>query len=236
MAGGTPVALVDKTICEDLLIARFERPEGYAYRAGQWFRLTLETSEGAETRTFSHASAPADEYLELATRVSGSTFKQTLALMEPGDTATLAGPGGRLSLPEPAGRTVFLVGGVGITPVRGLLRDAAQRDRRFDDAVLIYGNRGPACAAYLDELMAMADRGVRTYPIYEAPPAEWEGETGFITEDMVARLVGDLTGRPFVVAGPPIMVSVMTAMLERLGIGPDRLTIESFGRPASVSA
>ena len=45
----------------DIVTVRLERPEGYGFSAGQWFRLTIPVEDGADVRTFSHASAPADE-------------------------------------------------------------------------------------------------------------------------------------------------------------------------------
>lgn len=227
---GTSVALIESSLCEDLLIARFERPAGYEYRAGQWLRLSIDTPVGSEVRTFSHASAPADPYIEFATRVSDSTFKQALARMRQGDRATLSGPGGKLSLAEDPGRTVFLAGGVGITPIRGLLRDAVQRGVYFEDAVLLYGNRSAQCVAYRDELEAMDSHGLRTVLVYEAPDPEWAGEIGFITAETIERVIGTTEGRPFMVAGPPIMVNVMTALLEQIGVPAALTTIEAFGR------
>lgn len=229
MVSGVRVALVEKSVCDDLVIARFERPEGYTFRAGQWFRLTIDTAEGPLVHTFSHASTPADPIIEFATRATASAYKQALLRMEPGEAGTLAGPGGRLTLPSPPDRTVFLVGGVGITPVRGLLRDAVQRSERFDDAVLIYGNRDQTCVAYLDELQAMAGNGVRTVSVFETANPDWTGDTGLITEKIVRREVGDIDDRLFVVAGPPLMVEVMKGLLGGMGVRPERTTVESFG-------
>lgn len=208
---------------------RFERPEGYEYRAGQWLRLTLQTATGPETKTFTHSSAPGDPELEITTRLSGSPFKQALAGLAEGDAVTIAGPGGRLALPEGASRVVFLVGGVGVTPARSLLRDAAQRGRRFDDALVIFGNRDESCAPYLDELSSLGDIGVRVVPVYESAGPEWAGERGLVTAEMVRRHVDPADGRPFVVAGPPVMVEAMEAVLDELGIDDTRRIIERFG-------
>ncbi len=50
------------------------------------------------------------------------------------------GPAGRLILPAGARRVTFLVGGVGVTPVRSMLRDAAHRAEPWEDAAVFYGN------------------------------------------------------------------------------------------------
>lgn len=215
----------------DVVMFRFSRPKGYEFKAGQWFRLTLETADGDETKTFSHSSAPQDDSIELTTRVSSSAFKQTLDALAPGDGVSISGPGGRLALPEGTTRAAFLVGGVGVTPVRSILREAVASGVVFDDAVLVYGNREPSCAPYLDEFVGMRNSGVRVVAVFESADSAWTGERGFITADLVSRHVDPSDGRPFMVAGPPPMVSVMQGVLDAIGVEPDRRLVEWFGRP-----
>jgi len=206
------------------------RPDGYRYAAGQWFRLELETASGAEAKTFSHASAPSDEWLEMATRQTGSPFKRALAGLRSGDKVTLMGPGGRLRLPGEQPRTLaFLVGGVGITPVRSMLRKAIASGETFTDTVVFYGDRDERCMTYLPELQAMADAGIRVVPVLEQPPSTWTGATGFITAELIARHVDLSDGRPVVVTGPPVMVDAMSEVLDTLEVAQDRRVVERFG-------
>ncbi len=205
------------------------RPEGYEFEPGQWFRLTLEADDGEQTRTFSHASAPGDPGLDMATRLSGSPFKQALRRLEAGDRVTIAGPGGRLGLPRPPARVVFLTGGVGITPVRSVLLDSALRGAAYEDALVVYGNREPACAPYLAELTGLASTGVRVVPVYEHPGSSWDGERGRIDAAMIRRHLSPAGSREFVVTGPPAMVNAMDAVLDELGVDVSRRIIERFG-------
>jgi ferredoxin-NADP reductase len=229
MAGGYEVAFLGVERCgTDIWSLRLERPGGYEFEAGQWFRLTLQTTDGPVAETFSHCSAPSDPYLELTTRRSGSPFKQALEGLSPGDRVRIAGPGGRLRVADDVGRVAFLIGGIGITPVRGILRDAASRNRHFDDALLLYGNRDETCVPFIGELSKLGGIGVRVVVAYEHPPLEWTGETGFITAEMVRRHMGADDGRPFVVAGPPAMVSAMEAVLDGLGVPAGRRMVERF--------
>jgi ferredoxin-NADP reductase len=229
MADGHTVALISQQACgADIRILRFERPSQYLFRPGQWFTLSLQTAEGVITETFSHCSAPGDPYLEMATRLSGSAFKQALAALANGDEVRIAGPGGRLALPKDTARVAFLVGGVGITPVRSMLRHAMQTGSAFTDALLVYGNRDESCAPFLDEFEAMASVGVRVVVCYERPSVGWEGESGFITQDTVRRHMDPGDGRLFVVTGPPVMVAAMESVLGNLAVPPERRLIERF--------
>jgi ferredoxin-NADP reductase len=233
------VTLAEKELCAGKIGQfRFSRPDGYAFEAGQWFRLTLGTTEGTQTATFSHASAPGDPLLEMATRMSGSAFKRALDAMEPGGSAVIAGPGGRLRLPEPDGQIVFLVGGVGITPVHSLLREAVARGRRFDGAVLIFGNRDESCVLYREELSGMAAQGVRLVEVLEEPLGSWDGETGLISPELVRRHVDTAESSVYMVTGPPVMVEAMERVLDSLGVADEARIVESFGaatRPAPQS-
>lgn len=211
---------------EETATVTLERPTGYRFSAGQWFRLTIPTPEGPQTRTLSHVSAPADDWIECTTRLSGSAFKQALTRLAPEAEVQISAPGGRLRLPE-AERVAILVGGVGITPVRSLLRDAVQVGRTFDDALLIYGNRDEACEPYVDEFEAMESHGVRLVRVLEHAPVGWAGEKGRITADLVRRYLTD-DGRPLLVTGPPAMVEAMQRVLDELEIERDRVTIETF--------
>lgn len=231
MPASYEITLLERHLCaDDVLHLVLERPDGYEFKAGQWFRLTLQTAEGPQTKTFSHASAPADPRVEMATRLSSSAFKRAMVDLVPGDTVTMLGPGGRFLLPEEADNVVFLVGGVGITPVRSVLRDMANRGRRFSDAVLVYGNRDESCEPFLDELSALRGLGLRIVRVLERPPAGWGGETGFITAEMVSRHAGAAGSGLYVIAGPPVMVTAMNQVLDELDVAVDRRLVESFGK------
>ena len=230
MSGRHEILLLGHEPCgKDVLTLRFSRPAGYDFAPGQWFTLTLETAEGKETKTFSHCSAPSDEYVEMTTRLSGSSFKKALASLCPGDHAVMMGPGGHLALDIDAERICFIVGGVGITPVRSILRDAAYHGRVFEDALLLYGNRDAACVPFAEEFERMADHGVRVVLCYEHPPEGWTGASGFITAELVREVLPQRVGIPFFAAGPPVMVSAMERVLDEIKVPDEMRHIERFG-------
>ena len=229
------VRLLGREPCgADILTLRLSRPEGYEFKAGQWFTLSIDTADGGETKTFSHCSGPSDDYLEMTTRLSSSSFKKALATMAPGARAHVAGPGGRLALAPDTDRVCFLVGGTGITPVRSILRDAMHNDRVFADALLLFGNRDDSCVPFAEEFEQMSSHGVRLELCFENPPAGWGGESGFITADIVRRHLDDVQTTPFFVAGPPLMVSSVERVLDDLRVPEPLRHIERFGPPVST--
>lgn len=220
--------------CGDIVMLQTTRPEDFSFFPGQWIRLGLRTQEAWSERTLSLASAPHDPLIEVATRLSDSEFKRALGALEIGDEVRVTGPGGRTRLDPEVKRIAFLVGGVGITPVRSYLRDALQSGHVFDDALLFYGNRGPDCVPFGEELHAMRDSGIRVVDVLEHAPQDWTGAQGFIGTALVAEHLPVDDGRPFFIAGPPVMVAAMETVLDSLGVEPERRVIERFGPAMST--
>lgn len=218
--------------CDDLLVIRLRKPPGYAFKAGQWFRVRLDTEAGEQTRVFSHAAAPADKELVLATRESESDFKRTLARVSDGESVGISASGGRLMLP--AGIPVtFLVGGVGITPVRSLVRDAIVRGVSMDGWSLFYGNRDFSCVPFASDLEAFERAGLRVIHVLEQEGGPPDSERGFITAAMIERHT-DSRAAHFLIAGPPAMVTAMRSVLDELEVPDDRRSVESFGPTTSA--
>jgi len=223
-----PTRLIDRAECgAEVVTLRFERPEGYDFVAGQYAQLQIQGPEGPISKPFTIAAAPGDDWLEFTTRLSPSIFKQTLARLEPADPAAVSLPAGRLVLPDSAKQLVFLVGGVGITPARSILRDAAQRSRDLE-ALVFYGNRDEGCIPYREELESWGTRGVRVIHVLEHVTHEWSGESGFITADVVRRNGMPEPGTTWIAAGPPVMVEAMERVLDELAIPAEERMIERF--------
>jgi ferredoxin-NADP reductase len=227
------VRVISVMRCDDLLGVRLSKPPGYSHAAGQWLRLTLGVDDAEDTRTFSIASAPYEDSLEIGTRASGSAYKRALSELQAGDRVDVTAPGGSLRMPEPPSSATFLVGGIGITPIRSILRDAVHGGVDLRGAVLIYGNVDDRCIPYEDELADWQAAGLKVVQVFERPPEGWRGETGFITADVVRRS-GPLGDRRFVVTGPPPMVAAMGAVLDQLHVSAGDRRVESFGRGVSA--
>jgi ferredoxin-NADP reductase len=218
-----------KAACERVTGFRFDKPEGYEFLPGQYFMLNLQTAEGPQRKPFSHASAPRDPFIEMATRLSGSAFKNALDSLVRGDVVTIEGPYGHLALPEGADHACFLAGGVGITPARSIIRDAEQR-RSGLRVRLFDGNHDQACIPYSGEFAEYAekDRRFQVVHVLEDPLPGWAGERGFITSELVRRYMDPLDRWHYLVTGPPAMVTAMQNVLEELSVPPDRISIERF--------
>ncbi len=205
------------------------KPEGYVFRPGQFFRLTIDTAEGEQSHYFSHADAPDDPATEFTTRLTGSAYKNALLALPIGAKVRFEGPMGRLGVPEGTTKVGFLTGGVGITPGRSIIRDAMLRTTGLD-IVLFYANRVPSCVPYGDEFRAYAaaDQNFRYIEVFEVPDPGWTGPVGYITANIVRDHVDVSGSRHWIVSGPPPMLSAMRRVVETLGIAPENVSYEAF--------
>src|ERR1700688_3179268 len=145
-----------KTLCAGTSAFYFAKPEGFEFEAGQFVNFTLlspgDTDQEGNTRALSIASAPHERNLMVAMRLRTTAFKRTLNSLPLGTELLLQRPYGSMTLPRNTARpAVLLAGGIGITPFRSLVWNAAESlsPRRI---LLFYSVRIPEEAAFLEEL------------------------------------------------------------------------------------
>ncbi|HXV29100.1 MAG TPA: FAD-dependent oxidoreductase [Sinorhizobium sp.] len=211
---------------------RLKKPEGFTYAAGQAIYVTLpgqkESDSKGRVRTFSIASAPQEPELVIATRMTESAFKDCLADLPAGSSVGIEGPYGDLTLDGHTRPAVFLAGGIGITPFRCLILDAVAHGLSCD-FILFYSNHSPADAAFLPELEQLARDNPRFRLVATmTDAADWQGERGYITREMIERHVGSIAKSTFYLAGPPAMVAAMEDMLIKAGVESRSIRAEMF--------
>ncbi|MGD9713729.1 MAG: FAD-dependent oxidoreductase [Thermomicrobiales bacterium] len=224
-------------IATDTMAFAFEKPTGFSFKAGQFGDFTLanppETDAKGNTRGFSIASAPYEDDLMVATRLRDTAFKRVLKTMPLGTAVAFDAPYGSLTLHSDASiPAVFLSGGIGVTPVRSIILQAAH-DKLPHNIVLFDSNRRPEDAAFLDELAEAQKRHpnftlVGTMTEMEKSSKTWSGETGFITKAMLMKSVNDLNLPIFYITGPRAMVAAMRKILEESGVKDDKIRTEEF--------
>lgn len=102
---------------------RFARPPELAFRAGQFVMVRVTVGANAMVRCYSITSAPETAgYLEIAVRNQGVVSRHLHETVRPGMTLEVNGPGGAFVYPAGDKPIVLLAGGIGITPLLGMLR------------------------------------------------------------------------------------------------------------------
>jgi len=226
-----------RTLCDGTTAYYFEKPEVFEFQAGQFANFTLLTLAEADlqgnTRALSIASAPHERNLMVAMRQRGTAFKRTLNALPIGTDVLLQGPYGSLTLSRNSTRpAVLLAGGIGITPFRSLIWNAAESlsPRKI---LLFYSVRVSEEAAFLEELQEMEQYNVQYKLICTVTQPEkgrrpWQGETGRISVEMLSKWIPDLSVPIYYIAGPPGMVTGVRQMLIESGISEEDIRAEEF--------
>jgi ferredoxin-NADP reductase len=216
---------------------RFDKPPGWVFKAGQFLDLTLidppETDAEGNVRSFSIASGPHEDTLMIATRMRDTAFKRVLKAMEIGTAVKIEGPSGDLTLHRDSARSaVFLAGGIGITPFRSILLQAA-KEKLPHRLFLFYSNHGPEDAPFLDELKDLEQQNPRYTMVASMSDMAmssrpWSGETGLIDRVMLSKHLKDAVSPIYYVAGPSKLVKAMQAMLRAQSVSDANVRAEEF--------
>jgi propane monooxygenase reductase subunit len=215
------------------LVLRVEDGE-LPFYCGQYVDIRIPGTD--EHRSFSMANLPSDDgRLEFMIKhYPGGRFSGLLAdgALQAGDELEVRGPYGVFTLRDTDRPLVFVGGGAGMAPILSLLRSMAEQ-RSERPAVFYYGAREAQDLFHLDELQALAAvlPGLRFVPALSH--AEWDGETGLIT-DVVDRSELDLTGVDAYLCGPPPMVDAATELLLRRGTEETRIHFDKFTTTADA--
>jgi glycine betaine catabolism B len=208
---------------------------GFRYLSNQAIRLALPGVDDpwGAVRSFSLSSSPSEtDRISVTCRISDTPFKQALARLRPGDTAEVYGPLG-LFLLDQQRPSVFLAGGIGITPFRGMLRFAAD-SRDPQERRLLYSARVPEELVFRAELDAIARSAPNLRTLYTITrpgesAAEWTGRVGRIDADWIREVAEPLDSPKFYVAGlPEMVVETISTLRDQLDVGEDEIDYEVF--------
>ncbi len=232
----TTIKLVKKEfIAKDTMAFYWEKPAGLEFKAGQHGIFTLidppETDEEGNSRVFTFASAPFEQFLVCATRLRDTAFKRTLQNLNPGSKIKFEASFGNFVLHKnstlPA---VFLIGGIGITPVRSIIAQATH-EQLPHRLILLFSNKTPEETPFLSDFQNLAkeNSNFTFVPIMSRlKRGEWPGETGHLNETMLKRYVPDLQTPIFYLSGPAPMVKTMREILLNSQANEDNLKTEEF--------
>lgn len=157
-------------------------------------------------------------------------FTSTVKNIKVGTTAYLDGPHGSFSIDLlPEAGYVFIAGGIGITPFISMLETMADRkDKR--PVILFYGEKNRDTAAFREELAELEVKlNLKVVYVLDSPADDWEGETGYITAEVLERHLPDEgIEREFMICGPNVMTNSVEEALQKIGIPLQRIHSERF--------
>jgi ferredoxin-NADP reductase len=213
----------------DALSVRFARPKDFDYLPGQFMFITLSCKDEKKTKHLTISSSPTENFLEVTKRMTGHEFSNALRAAKAGDSVMIRGPYGGFTFDGEHDRVCMLSGGIGITPLRSMIRYSTDK-RLSANIVLLYSNSQEDGIAFKDDLESMAEQNpnLKVVNTITRPGPAWKGLKGRIDRDMVVREVSDYANRVFFCSGPRKMVDSIKSLLKDLGIPENQIKQEYF--------
>jgi ferredoxin-NADP reductase len=189
-------------------------------------------------RCYSICSAPESAgFIEISVKRQGLVSGTLHATVQPGSRLSVQGPRGNFVYPEQDERPiVFIAGGVGITPLMGMLRHAVVADPSRP-VTLLYSVRTEQDIAYRDELLLLS----RRHPHLRVAIALSRGSSdrlylsGRIDANLISGFVPDPRNPIYMICGPGPMIDAVRSLLHALGVAAPQIRSEAF-EPASAAA
>jgi predicted ferric reductase len=193
-------------------------------QAGQFFLWRFLTRDGWwRAHPFSLSAAPTPRTLRISVKDLGNTTHE-LQSIRSGTPVFAEGPFGTFTAQRRTGRpTLFVAGGIGITPIRAILDDLPSRSR----CTLLYRVNREEDVVFAGELEDLKSRkGVEVH--YLIGFEIGDDQTDRLGIPAIIRLVPDVIDRDCFVCGPPALVDVVCRRLRTIGVPDSSVHFERF--------
>jgi ferredoxin-NADP reductase/DMSO/TMAO reductase YedYZ heme-binding membrane subunit len=209
----------------------------FDYLPGQYLNLSLKIDGRKVNRSYTLASSPTrNGFCEISVKreAAGTASKFLHDRVREGDVLDVSGPAGRFTFTGAEADSVVLIGGgVGITPLMSKIRYLT--DRAWPGMIhLVYCVRTEGDIVFREELDYLEKRHPNlqvTVTLSRAEDAEWRGERGRITPELLMRNIPNLQSLPVHFCGPQEMDQSIRQILRNLGVPENQIRSESFSAP-----
>lgn len=225
-----------KSICKDTIGVWLNRPDDFEFQSGQYIKISIPKPEFPDEknneRYFSIASAPSNKSeILIASRITASGFTRNLMSLESGNHLFTSQPEGDFfNSFKDEDESVFIAGGMGITPFRSLLEESHIKGIR-QKVTLLYGNKNEELFAFIDELLKWNDsntiNGLVAF-VDEQIKEQPEFRKGFITGKIILSMFDNPYDKKYFIVGPPVMLDNITGDLAAIGIPEENIFVEKF--------
>jgi len=125
---------------------------------------------------------------------------------------------------EVEGSDILVVsGGIGLAPLRPLIKYVVNNIQRFNSLTLLYGARRPQDMLYKSELRELRTKPkTRVLLSIDEPHEGWREYVGFVT-DLISKVGINPSNTTAFICGPEVMMKVACRKLSSLGVPKDRI-------------
>jgi len=149
--------------------------------------------------------------------------------MKVGDNQIVEAPLGNFYLREESERPmIFMAGGTGFAPLKGIIEHALQEEVRRP-MYIYWGVRAKRdlYLADLGEQWADENSNIDYTSVLSEPDADWQGEAGWV-HDAVLADHPDMSGFDLYMSGPPPMVFAAKRAFQTAGLHEDNMFSDVF--------
>jgi glycine betaine catabolism B len=202
---------------------RFSRPDAFSFLPGQFIFISIGRGTPSLTKHLSLSGSPSDPFLEVTKGSTGHPFAEALRALSPGDEVLIRGPLGSFTFRGEFGSVAFIAGGIGITSLWSMIRNAT--DMLYDtDITLLYSVKSEPEILFREMMPEIAEANLHLSMVITLtePGAGWIGHTGRISRGMIEEEIPDWRTRVFYISGPPAMVDAIRTILREMGLPEDQ--------------
>ena len=192
--------------------------ESFSFGPGQFIMLSI---FGVGEAPISITSGPDEKgFIELCVRKAGRVTT-VLHSLEENNRVGIRGPYGNGYPTETmkGGNLLIVAGGLGIAPLRSLIRYVLWRRESFGEVGIVYGARDTGSLLFSGEMQNLVIRTdincMLTVENVQEDKA-WQGHTGWVT-DLIDKISMPLRDTSVAVCGPPVFYKYVLEKLLSLG-------------------
>ncbi|MDD4860263.1 MAG: FAD/NAD(P)-binding protein [Dehalococcoidales bacterium] len=195
----------------------------FRYQPGQFVELSI---FGYGEAPISITSSPTEETLKLCVRRIGKVTEKLHALRA-NDVVGIRGPFGKsFPVAEIKGKDlVFVAGGLGLAPLRSLIKTAFDCRADFGKITVLYGARTPNDLLFRDEYEAWGhNKDTELLTTVDTASEGWQGNVGVVTT-LFTKTEFIPEKSVAVVCGPPVMFRFAIRELLKMGFAKDSIVV-----------
>ncbi len=198
------------------------KPENFYFVPGQATDLTINIAEYKDKKSpFTFTSPPDSPYLEFIMKIYPEHERITKKLLDikSGDEFIITDPFGTIQY---KGRGIFIAGGAGITPFIAMLRNL-KKQNKLEGNTLIFSNKTEKDIILKNEFDKMYELK-KIYTLTREKNKSYE--SGRINESFLRKHIKNFK-QNFYICGHVTFVGEITYILQKLGVNPDSIVVET---------
>ncbi|MCR6544460.1 FAD/NAD(P)-binding protein [Dehalobacterium formicoaceticum] len=170
-------------------------------------------------------TAQGENHIEFAIKKCGMLTDALHDIME-GQTVGVRGPyGNGFPIEMCKGKDMLYIGGgIGLAPVRSLIRYSFEHRDDFGKIDIVYGSRSPADLCFKEDLFENwpKEKNTQVHITVDKGDDDWKGNVGFVPA-FLEQVNPDPKGKIVVLCGPPIMIKFCLQSLAKMGYTDDQV-------------